>query len=931
MIVAQEGRFAAHEAEEVKAFYDGLALRYEIRDPRLKDGILRLRVFPSRHAKGCLAHLVAEKLPTGTSVAWVYGGASGQYDFKYPGNYGSRTPILPLSPEHRRSNTIVLAQGGFVLRGVVRRERGPGGIPSVVCAPVSRLSVEPAAKVEFVETDLTEKVVAFNEATLGRVVVLKDVESGESWLRILEGDNPSTTSIRDEIDYALREGLRLLDSFKLQTPDLELNLVCQLAVPAYRATWWNNDGTHIALHGATAWSAPYLGWRTLYGATVLGWNDFLREDFRAFGSLQASGSGSGGGFPSLYGSRNWSYNMDEVFVHQLFHYYDWSGDTNLIRDLWGRIEQNLQFRKAKLDPDSVSLYTSWLNTWISDYHWYLGGKCTQASAYHYDAFRHLAETAPLVGHDPAPFAEEAKAIREAMDRELWLEDQGVYAEYKDTIGLQRRHRSVELPSIYHPIEMGLASPMRAVRMVAFARDTLEHLQTPGDGLIPYSSPWRPTDPSGVLHSSRALCPNEALHTALAAYQAGLDDYANRLLRGIRYSVMNSVTAAGSLCNKVDEKGRGSSHPDFADATSLFVRTVAEGLFGIEPAVPKGRVCFTPRFPREWDRASLSTGGFVVTFNRQSLSETFSFKSGKKLDYEIRLPLRYAGVNTLTVNGLGNDYVLETEVGAPRIRVRIPSRRQADVVVVYSAGSASVKAVPVETRPLESFLRIPATHPAAGRDALKAIYYDLAPYRNRELDTVFEQKYTSSEMQGVHWMDVRSNGSSRWDRRKLPKPSLEKLRTRIDVQGRFATAESKTQFQVATTAKNVLLLGRWDELPKELRLPVATPRVREVCLLIIGTTYPMQSHIANARIVLHYNDGEAQETDLLNPYNYDDSIGAFGDYHYSNNEMVELSELAHADVIRLPAAPDKELVAVEVQCLSGQILFGVLGLTLYQEK
>ena len=1093
-IMTQDGNFAAHEAEHVKASYDGLALRYEIRDPRLKEGVLRLQVFPGRATKGCLAHLAAEKLPAGTRVAWVYGGASGQYDFKYPSNYGSKTPVLPLIPEHRQNNSITLTDDGFVLRGAARKGRGAGSIPNVVRSPVSRISVEPAGKVEYVKAGVPDlpvveivslndkqpvaavtpetriytdreylfgtqvaeefvslktiqfsnirakegpcpirfnaekpvrvfvaffnhsggniaavppswhlyrkdycvfpdnyadiywtdypaghstiefskgtfvimgftspvasvqgpfpdKAVSSKEATFGRIVVLKDVEKGQSWLRIIEGDSPRSVSIRDDIDHSFREGRRLLDSFKLQTPDTELNLVSQLTILAYRAAWWNNEGTHIALHGATAWCAPYLGWRVLYGATVLGWNDFLGEDFRAHGAHQAGG----GAFPSLYFSRSWGYNMDEVFVQQLFHYYNWSGDTELVRDMWPRVEKNLKFRKGKYDPDNDALYTNRLNTWISDYHWYLGGKCTQSSARMYDAFRHMAETAALVGRDPAPFAEEAKKIRDGMARELWLDDQGVYAEYKDTLGLQRHHRAVELPSVYIPIEVGLASPERAARMVAFVRDTFEHIETPGDGLIPYSSPWRPTHPGGFLHSSRSRCPNETLHLALAAYQAGLDEYANRLVRGVRYSVMNSVTAAGSLCNWVDAEGRGSSHPDFADPMSMFFRTVSEGLFGIEPAVPKGKVRFTPRFPREWDDASLSTAGFSVAFNRTGLTETFSFKTDKKLDYEIRLPLRYESIESLKVNGSAIDYVLETEVAMPRICVRIPSCQQADVAVVYRKDATMAKAVAVKTRPLESFLRIPPPHTLADRKACKTVLYDLAPYRNMDLEKVFQQKYTSSEMHSVHWIDVHRDSNSRWDLVK-PKPAMETLRSRLDDQGRFVTAESKTQFQIATEPKNVLLLGRWNELPNEVRLPVDTPRVREVCLLVVGRTYPMQSHIANARVILRYKDGGSQETDLINPYNYDDSIGSFADHHSSKNEMVELDgevhldrdfislqkdythvnsfkhkQASHADVISLPVDPDKELIAVDVQCLSDQIVFGVMAMTLYQDQ
>ena len=802
-------------------------------------------------------------------------------------------------------------------------------VPDVLCDPVSRLSVEPAGNVEFVEHILADETVSSSEVTLGRIVALKNVKNGESRLRITEGDSLRTVPISDDIDNSLIEGRKLFDSFELQTPDMELNLISQLAISAYRAAWWNNDGAHIHLHGATAWAGPYLGWRPMYGAMVLGWNDFLAESFHAHGARQ----NRKGYFPSIFtGGNSWSYNMDEVFVHQLFHYYAWSGDTELIREMWERVEKNLQFRKGKLDPDNDSLYTNWLNTWISDYHWYLGGKCTQSSAYHYHACRQMAETAHLVGRDPAPFADEAKKIRAAIDRQLWLEDQGVYAEYKDTIGLERHHRSIELPSIYHPIEVGLPTPQHAARMIAFVRDTFEHIQTPGDGLIPYSSPWRPTEPSGVLHSSRGRCVNEALHITLAAYQGGLDEYANTILRGIRYSVIDSVTAPGSFCNWVDDKGRGERHPNFSGSTSLFFRTVAEGLFGIIPDVPKGKVRFTPCFPRQWDNASLSTTGFTVEFNRSDLTESFSFKTGKKLQYEIRLPLRYESIDSLKVNGVSTDYVLETGAGTPRILVRVPLSYQVDVMVVYPKDAAIAKALPIETRSLESFLLTPQSDPAPmyDRDACQAVLYDLEPYRNADLEKVFEQKYSSNDMQDVHWIDVHSNSLTRWDR-DLPRPDLSKLRAQVDGQGWVVTKESKTQFRVATNEKNVLLLGRWDELPNQVRLPINTPDVREVCLLIAGTTYPMQSHIANARIVLHYKNGDSEPTDLINPYNYDDGIGSFGYYHYSDNEMVELGEKTHADVISLLTAPDKELAAVEVQCLSDQILFGVQAMTLYHNK
>jgi hypothetical protein len=358
--------------------------------------------------------------------------------------------------------------------------------------------------------------------------------------------------------------------------------------------------------------------------------------------------------------------------------------------------------------------------------------------------------------------------------------------------------------------------------------------------------------------------------------------------------------------------------------------VAEGLFGIQPAVPAGKVRFAPLLPPDWDQASLATAGFTVGFSRAGLAETFSFRSDKKLDYEIRIPLRRTKLSTLTVNGAPADYTLETEVGTPRIRVRVPSSNQAEVVATYALDAPKAQPVPVQTRPLESFLRIPPTLEPADRSGWEPVLYNLASQSNADVERIFEQQYSSREMEALHRRDVRSNSGTRWHGAPL-KPSLATLRARLDAQGQFLSKDSKTLFQVASKGNNVVLLGRWDQLPNKVRLPVDVPRVREVCLLIVGTTYPMQSHIANARVILHYQDGDSEETDLINPYHYDDNIGAFGRHHYANNEMVALGKDTHADVISLRPGRGKELVAVEVQCLSDQILFGIMGMTLFREK
>ena len=36
------------------------------------------------------------------------------------------------------------------------------------------------------------------------------------------------------------------------------------------------------------WHAPYLGWRTWYGPTVIGWHDRVKKSFKTFADLQVA-------------------------------------------------------------------------------------------------------------------------------------------------------------------------------------------------------------------------------------------------------------------------------------------------------------------------------------------------------------------------------------------------------------------------------------------------------------------------------------------------------------------------------------------------------------------------------------------------------------------------------------------------------------------
>ena len=81
-----------------------------------------------------------------------------------------------------------------------------------------------------------------------------------------------------------------------------------------------------------------------------------------------------------------------------------------------------------------------------------------------------------------------------------------------------------------------------------------------------------------------------------------------------------------------------------------------------------------------------------------------------------------------------------------------------------------------------------------------------------------------------------------------------LRARVNNQGLFVT-HLGMPFAQRAEGNNLVALSRWKQFPDHLKLPVEDV-ARKVYLLISGVTFPMQSQIANLRVVVNYADGGA---------------------------------------------------------------------------
>ncbi len=109
------------------------------------------------------------------------------------------------------------------------------------------------------------------------------------------------------------------------------------------------------------------------------------------------------------------------------------------------------------------------------------------------------------------------------------------------------------------------------------------------------------------------------------------------------------------------------------------------------------------------------------------------------------------------------------------------------------------------------------------------------------------------------------------------------------------------------------------------------------LLVCGTTFPMQTRIANAEFRFHYADGEVEKLALMPPDNFWMLCPWGGeDYSYEHDAFclpaepppqVQLGANCRAMVLAWKLRPGVTLETVTLEALSQDVVIGLMGLSL----
>jgi hypothetical protein len=743
------GKWLSDCAQIVTRYREG-SMDYEIHDGVLGGGVLRVEAVSLDRADGLAVRVEAEGGGVDLQLVWAYGGVNGQRGSR-DGDIGTeRQPVgeyFQLQAGFCRSNEIQVEGDQFILRSK------PANIAGIM-PPGSKLAVANAAKWasmdelmesagKAVETPVVVGQVAVQN---GKAVYLglqrvpggtgtqADLATYQEVSRPRRGQSngapenpiagaPKVQDLPAIFEAAAAHRRELSEKIVVKTPDPFINAAAAALCLAADGTWDERQGA--VMHGAVAWRTKLLGWRGDYINDELGWHDRALRDFTYWAGNQNTDSVPGAiapadptsnlsrNEPSLHSNGDLSnshYDMNLVYIDALFRHFLWTGDLEFARNVWPVIQRHLAWERRlfrrPFGPEGLPLYEAYAAIWASDSLEYEGGGAAHATAYNYYHNKMAARLAVLLGEDPAPYEHEAELILTAMQRELWLPDQGWYAEWKDWLGLQSAHPTPALWTIYHTIDSEVPNPFQAWETTRFVDTQIAHIPVTGPGVpeglytLP-TSDWMPYE-----WSINNVVMGEVQHTALAFWEAGRGEEAFRMFKGSIVDGMYLGLCPGNvgMCSWYDDYRRESQR-DFADGIGMTSRALVEGLFGVLPDALVGELRLRPGFPAVWNSASLRHPDLDFQFTREGETENYTVESRFPQPMKLRLqvPALRDTVAAVSINGSPASWrVLDDSVGTPRIEILAPAAPRQQVVVTWMGEKPAVAAAPAIAAQYQGF-------------------------------------------------------------------------------------------------------------------------------------------------------------------------------------------------------------------------------------
>jgi hypothetical protein len=877
------------ELPEVTATFRPGYTEYELKDPRA-GWKASLRVAPALDFHGLVCRVEFDRE---VPLAWQYGGVWWQPAEANANRAEVRGGEVRIT-EPNLPNGLVLA--GWDGHGAGRVEKTPFGQQAVFVASEGRRVFHLAAAWGVADYDRqrAQKTLARLDTAIAAPWPEARDRLKQSWLdcyvrRALDPEQHFRmllASPEKELRRTCEWWDRRREEFQVRTPDAHLSALVNWT----RATSeYHRQGPGLVL-GAQIWqmySHISTGW---YGKQWGGDHQTIEECLRFYGAMQADDGFLRWISPSLvafYAENNTPYWVDQVWWH-----YAWTGDRQLVRDLWPAVRKAVAWQRKRNDPDGDGLFRDGYEYWNCDSNG-KGPKAAAPSAMSWAMLDRAARLAAVVGDADAEkeYRALAEKTRTEVFQQLWREEEGRLG----SIGADEIWRGhPQTWEEYLAVNAGLLSPVQGRRAMRWIASHYGFQPQPGVQLLACSDWWP------IRWSVQWVPTGDTCLAALAGMKSGDADLWWPYLKTVVGSAFRSEFPGINM--GIANTGAGGGDREDVDSVDPHLHAAVRGLFGIEPALHEGRIDICPAFPSAWQQASIRAPDVSYEYRRQGDRATYRIRTPKALIKRVRGNLD--GPETVTP-------------------------REEESIVTVNLGPAPPPPKPAEEPPIlvETAEKSPKRPKRSPVQRSRLVLVDLSKTCNVTVEemiaTPFVFDYADGPQPLVSW----------WGNPTITLPPSPRVVE--TAEGLCFLTSGRPRPGVEKPPKGLLALSSWrpHPLPAAAVVPVGM-KCRSVFLLLQSYVHPMKNYIPNGEVVLHYADGRQSVESLVPPFNLDCyfqhfslrgtpvPLGQLGAWPIGWSPVPQEASSAHADALEIACDPGRPLESVELRATCSE---GVLGL------
>lgn len=693
------------------------------------------------------------------------------------------------------------------------------------------------------------------------------------------------------------------------------------------------------------------------------------------------------------------YNFQTQFFDQTLREWRWTADPELERELLPALELHLKWARECFDPDDDGLYESYINTVPTDSVWYNGGGSVEESAYVYYGHMAAADMTRRAGDQEAALQHEARAkkIQTALRNMLWINESGHFGAYVEQGGHRRVHADAWMLSEYLPIDAGMTTSEEAIQALYYTEWALERIKLPYGGVFCQISNWVPSK-----WSTRDVFNGDGWHLALAYFRTGLADEGWQILRGFMLETAYAATVPGGFSGigVGTDFGDGSNMFARMVAEGLFGYDpdYPNNVVRLRPAFPSDwpkASIHTPDFRLDYVQDD-EIDKYQIMLSREAEMEMRLpvraekvrrvILNGREVDWRAEAGFGCTNICLRTHGAKSFDLAIELVRRIPHSDpVYMEGKANEDVTIICPCGEivkwhdlhqilddaveegtaiygrlsrkpgyhlvlADIK---VGELPQRQVFKVHVTDLQAEADMSERTPHEaprdarweclnLTNHYNGDICTIFQQEYISPRPNTCS-VRLMENGYGAWTfshwNEYPPVIDMANLPGLVGKDGNLITPQN-VPFRLLANDKNIAFTSLWDNWPSSISIPVGR-QADTVWMLICGSTFPMQTRIANAEVCFRYADGQVEKLPLVPPWNfwmlcpwggedYDYRVEAFS-LPKEPPPMVQLGNNCRAMVLSWKLRPDVKLEEVTLETLSQDVVIGLMGLSLINLK